>query len=154
MAARVAERLAEVLRPAPCERECRARAFSLSSPLFSRASTQCCTAMQHAALTLPSAQQSPLSARQVCFVSLRCGLHTLGYHMLIPLEDNAYGMQHVAARLGFGPTPPANAHDIMFFVVIAGDAKWTTAQTLPPRIFEFSISSPRRTRIRWWLWCT
>jgi hypothetical protein len=35
-----------------------------------------------------------------------CGLHTIGYHMLIPLEDNAYGMAHIAAQLGVEAQAP------------------------------------------------
>ena len=31
-----------------------------------------------------------------------CGLHTIGYHMLVPLEDNTYGMGRIAAALGVG----------------------------------------------------
>lgn len=31
-----------------------------------------------------------------------CGLHTLGYHMLIPLEDSRFGMQHIGLALGRG----------------------------------------------------
>ena len=36
-----------------------------------------------------------------------CGLHTIGYHMLIPLEDNTYGMQQIAASLGLLGRNPA-----------------------------------------------
>ena len=31
-----------------------------------------------------------------------CGLHTIGYHYLVPLADNAYGMARIAAALDIG----------------------------------------------------
>ena len=35
-----------------------------------------------------------------------CGLHTIGYHMLIPLEDHSYGMRAIAESLGVTATAP------------------------------------------------
>ena len=35
-------------------------------------------------------------------VRAACGLHTIGYHYLIPLADNAYGMARIAAALDLG----------------------------------------------------
>ena len=38
-----------------------------------------------------------------------CALHTIGYHNLIPLEDNSYGMVQIAMALGLTSTTTAAA---------------------------------------------
>ena len=88
----------QLLKQAP-----RALAAGLGAGSYPNRSVPCLSASDFARMVL-EARLNPNTRWQVNshFMpqSDSCGLHTIGYHMLVPLEDNAYGMARLAGALG------------------------------------------------------